>query len=96
MPYITMESGELSDAQEEELRWRLTEASSETMNAPPEFFVITLKEVPDKYFGVDGKRSTWSKQNASSHTPEPGQVKVHRQNNALRTTVASFFGNFLP
>lgn len=55
MPYITMESGELSDAQEEELRWRLTEASSETMNAPPEFFVITLKEVPDKNFGISGK-----------------------------------------
>ena len=55
MPYITVESGELSDAQKEELIWRLTEVSSEIMDVPPEFFVTTIKEVPDKNFGIGGK-----------------------------------------
>ena len=38
MPYITVESGALSDEQKEEL-----------------FFVTTIKEVPDKNFGIGGK-----------------------------------------
>ena len=53
MPYITVESGNLSDAQKEELIKRLTEVSSEIMNVPQEFFVI--KEVSDKNFGIGGK-----------------------------------------
>ena len=38
MPYITVESGNLSDAQKEELIKRLTEVSSEIMKVPQEFF----------------------------------------------------------
>ena len=48
MPYITVESGALSDNQKEELIKRLTEVSSEIMKVPQEFFVTTIKEVPDK------------------------------------------------
>lgn len=48
MPYITVESGALSDGQKEELIRRLTEVSSEIMNVPQEFFVTTIKEVSDK------------------------------------------------
>ena len=55
MPYITVESGTLSDAQKEELIKRLTEVSSEIMKVPQEFFVTTIKEVPDKNFGIGGK-----------------------------------------
>lgn len=55
MPYITVESGNLSDTQKEELIKRLTEVSSEIMKVPQEFFVTTIKEVPDKNFGIGGK-----------------------------------------
>ena len=55
MPYITVESGALSDEQKEELIRRLTEVSSEIMKVPQEFFVTTIKEVPDKNFGIGGK-----------------------------------------
>ena len=55
MPYITVESGALSDEQKEELIKRLTEESSEIMKVPQEFFVTTIKEVSDKNFGIGGK-----------------------------------------
>lgn len=55
MPYITVESGALTDEQKELLIWRLTEVSSEIMNVPQEFFITTIKEVPDKNFGIGGK-----------------------------------------
>ena len=55
MPYITVESGVLSDTQKEELIKQLTEISSEIMKIPQEFFLIIIKEVPDKNFGIGGK-----------------------------------------
>lgn len=55
MPYITVESGLLSDEQKEQLIRRLTEVSSEIMKVPQEFFVTTIKEVSDKNFGIGGK-----------------------------------------
>ena len=55
MPYITVESGALSDEQKEELIKRLTEVSSEIMKVPREFFMTTIKEVSDKNFGIGGK-----------------------------------------
>ena len=55
MPYITVESGTLSDKQKELMIKRLTEVSSEIMNVPQEFFVTTIKELPDKNFGIGGK-----------------------------------------
>ena len=55
MPYITVESGTLSDKQKELLIKRLTEVSSEIMNVPQEFFVTTIKELPDKIVGIGGK-----------------------------------------
>lgn len=55
MPYITVESGALSDEQKELLIKRLTEVSSEIMKVPQEFFVTTIKELPDKNFGIGGK-----------------------------------------
>ncbi len=55
MPYITVEIGALSNQQKELLIERLTEESSEIMNVPREFFVVTIKELPDKNFGIGGK-----------------------------------------
>ncbi len=55
MPYITVESGVLSDEQKELLMKRLTEVSSEIMNIPQEFFTMTIKELPDKNFGIGGE-----------------------------------------
>ncbi len=55
MPYITVESGALSDEQKELLIKRLTEVSSDIMKVPQEFFVTTIKEVSDKNFGIGGK-----------------------------------------
>ena len=55
MPDITIESGALSDEQKEQLIARLTEVSSEIMKVPKEFFVTTIKELPDKNFGIGGK-----------------------------------------
>ncbi len=55
MPYITVEGGVLSDEQKEQLIKRLTEVSSEIMKVPPEFFMTTIKELPDKNIGIGGK-----------------------------------------
>lgn len=55
MPYITIESGILSNEQKEQLIEQLTKVSSEIMNVPKEFFAITIKELPDKNFGIGGR-----------------------------------------
>ncbi len=55
MPYITVECGVLSDEQKEQLIKKLTEVSSEIMKTPPEFFMTTIKELPDKNIGIGGK-----------------------------------------
>ncbi|MEC4184726.1 4-oxalocrotonate tautomerase DmpI [Adlercreutzia sp. R21] len=55
MPYISIESGALDDAQKEQLIGRLTEVASEIMSVPPEFFSVTIKELPEKNFGIGGK-----------------------------------------
>lgn len=61
MPYITIESGALSDEQKENLIKRLTEVSSEIMNVPQEFFSVTIKELPDKKFWYWWKNNRQSK-----------------------------------
>jgi 4-oxalocrotonate tautomerase len=55
MPYITVEGGILSDEQKAQLIKRLTEVSSEIMKVPPEFFMTTIKELPEKNIGIGGK-----------------------------------------
>ena len=55
MPYITVECGVLSAEQKENLIKGLTEVSSEIMQVPPEFFITTIKELPDENFGIGGK-----------------------------------------
>lgn len=55
MPYISVESGALSDEQKTELIQRLTETASSVMRVPQEFFTVTIKELPDLNFGIGGK-----------------------------------------
>lgn len=55
MPYITVEGGSLTDEQKTQLIKRLTEVSSEIMKIPPEFFMTTIKELPDKNIGIGGE-----------------------------------------
>lgn len=55
MPYISIESGLLTAAQKEALIAKLTEVSSEIMNIPKEFFMVTIKELEDLNFGIGGK-----------------------------------------
>ncbi len=55
MPYITVEGGVLTNEQKELLIKRLTEVSSEIMKVPQEFFITTIKELPDKNIGIGGK-----------------------------------------
>lgn len=55
MPYITIESGAMSNEQKELLIKRLTEVSAEILNIPQDFFAVTIKELSDKNFGIGGK-----------------------------------------
>lgn len=55
MPYITVEGGQLTMEQKEELITRLTAVSSEIMHIPPDFFMITIKELSDQNIGIGGK-----------------------------------------
>lgn len=55
MPYITVESGIMTVEQKEELIKKLTEVSAEITNIPKEFFMVTIKELPDSNIGIGGK-----------------------------------------
>ena len=55
MPYISVESGALSNEQKAELIRRLTQTASEVMCVPQEFFTVTIKELPDSSFGIGGR-----------------------------------------
>lgn len=55
MPYITVVGGQLTTEQKEKLIAKLTEVSSEIMNIPQDFFMISIKELSDKNIGIGGK-----------------------------------------
>ena len=55
MPYISIESGELSVAQKKLLIERLTATASEITHIPEQFFTVIIKELPDENFGIGGK-----------------------------------------
>lgn len=55
MPYITVEGGQMTTGQKELLIQRLTEIAAEIMNVPQEFFMTTIKELPDGNIGIGGK-----------------------------------------
>ena len=55
MPYITVEGGKLTREQKEILIKELTDVASKVMNVPSEFFLTTIKELPDENIGIGGK-----------------------------------------
>ena len=55
MPYITVEGGSLTHEQKSELIRRMTEVASEVMQIPVEFFLCTIKELPDENIGIGGR-----------------------------------------
>ena len=55
MPYITIKGGELSPSQKEDLIKQITELSSKIMKIPSDFFMVTIKELPDNNIGIAGK-----------------------------------------
>jgi len=55
MPYISIESGTLSNSQKEDLIRELTKKASEIMHVPESFFSVTIKELPNENFGIGGK-----------------------------------------
>ncbi len=70
MPYITVEGGTLTPQQKEELIEKLTKTASEVTHIPAEFFLVTLKELPDNSIGIGGKTidKIKAEYKSSSHT----------------------------
>lgn len=54
MLYVSIECGSLSETQREELVC-VTATCSQVMKVSEEFFSVTIKELPDKNFGIGGK-----------------------------------------
>ena len=55
MPYISIESGKLTEEQKKDLIENMTRTASEIMHIPQAFFSVTIKELPDENFGIGGR-----------------------------------------
>ena len=55
MPYISIESGRLTAEHKRQLIERLTATASEITNIPAQFFMVTIKELPDENISIGGK-----------------------------------------
>lgn len=55
MPYLTIEGGPLDASQKKDLIEQLTATASAIMQVPPEFILVTIKELPDENIGIGGK-----------------------------------------
>jgi 4-oxalocrotonate tautomerase len=55
MPYITIEGGQMTTEQKQQLIERMTNVASEIMKVPSEFFITTIKELSDENIGIGGK-----------------------------------------
>lgn len=55
MPLISLESGPLTKEQKNELVEKMTQLASEITHIPKEFFMVTIKELPDTNIGIGGK-----------------------------------------
>ncbi len=55
MPYITIEGGQMTTEQKQQLIKKLTTVASEIMKIPSEFFITTIKELSDENIGIGGK-----------------------------------------
>jgi 4-oxalocrotonate tautomerase len=66
MPVITIEGGQITSQQKRELISKMTQLASEVMQIPPDFFTITIKELPDENIGIGGKAINVIKENYRS------------------------------
>lgn len=55
MPYITIESGALTSEQKKLLIEWLTATASEITHIPSQFFMVSIKELPDENIGIGGE-----------------------------------------
>lgn len=55
MPYITIESGALTSEQKKLLIERLTATASEITHILSQFFMVSIKELPDENIGIGGE-----------------------------------------
>ena len=55
MPYITIEGGQMTTEQKQQLIERMTNVASEIMKIPSEFYITTIKELSDENIGIGGK-----------------------------------------
>jgi len=55
MPIITIEGGQITSKQKRELISKMTQLASEVMQIPTDFFMVTIKELPDENIGIGGK-----------------------------------------
>jgi 4-oxalocrotonate tautomerase len=55
VPYITIEGGQMTTEQKQQLIERMTMVASEVMEVPSEFFITTIKELSDENIGIGGK-----------------------------------------
>ena len=55
MPVITVEGGQVSSSQKRELISKMTQLASEILQIPSDFFMVTIKELPDENIGIGGK-----------------------------------------
>lgn len=55
MPYISIECGPLTAAQKQALIERVTLAAAEATAIPQQFFMVSVKELPDTSFGIGGR-----------------------------------------
>ncbi len=63
MPIITIEGGQINSKQKRELISKITLLASEVMQIPSDFFMITIKELPDENIGIGGKSINIIKEN---------------------------------
>ena len=63
MPYISIESGNLTAKQKKQLIEKLTATASDITHIPEQFFTVTIKELPDEHFGIGGKSINEIKRN---------------------------------
>ena len=55
MPYISIECGPLTAPQKQALIEQVTLAAAKATAIPQQFFMVTVKELPDTSFGIGGR-----------------------------------------
>jgi 4-oxalocrotonate tautomerase len=55
MPYIAFESGQLRPGVKERLITQLTEVGAHVTGIPKEYFLVTIRELPDSDIAIGGQ-----------------------------------------